>query len=685
MNPHRDIPASGQYSRIRRLLAQVRSAPGWAQLTVLVTASALLRFWAAVLVPVPWIAPDEFVYGELGRSLYETGHFRLLGGPVRFYTLVVPLLAGLPLSIGSLATGYVLLKAVQAAVMSLAAVPVYWWGRSFLSQGRALLAAALSLAVPGLAYSGLIMSEVAFYPVAVLAAWALARALETPTLARQALALAAIVLAAATRLQALVLVPVLLTAVGLKALLDRDLQAARRFVPSFAGLAVLAGAWSAWQLRKGGPATDVLGAYRAAGEVSYDAGDAALFVVYHAGDLVLMTGLFPVCALLLLCGRALRVRDSSNAVRAFLAVAVSLSAWFVGLVGVFASEHVGRLAERDLLALLPLLFLAFALWLERGAVRPRLTAPLVALAAFLLVLRLPMEKLVSLAAIPDAFTLIPLHRLDVRAPGVSLEVVTNLLAAAAALVFVLVPRRRVWILPALVLAFLALTSLSASRVVTAQATLVRRSTLGETRDWIDRAAPGRVGYLYNGEVYWNAVWESLFWNRKVDRVYDLLTHVVPGPLPQSSVGPYEDGRLVLPDGRSVRERYIVSGSAMTFFGSVIGDAPGADLHLWKIDPPVRISRLIRFLPPPGGVGVNAAIRAYACRGGSLHLQVAALEAATVELRRNSVHYRTARLAQGERRSFLIRARPRRPIGKRVCSFGVQSRGSIQVARAEFER
>ena len=677
--------AACSISRIRRILAQVRSAPGWAQLAVLVAVSSLLRFWAAALVPVPWIASDEFVYGELGRSLYETGHFNILGGPVRFYTLVVPLLVGGPLSLENLGAGYMLLKAVQATVMSLAAVPVYLWARNVVSPGKALLAAALTVAVPGLVYSGLIMTEVAFYPIFVLTAWALARALATPTLIRQALALGLIVLAAATRLQALVLVPALITAVALKALLDRNPRVIRSYIPSLAGILGLAGAWSAWQLRKGGPATDILGAYRAAGETSYNVHDASLFVLYHAGDLVLMTGLFPVCAATLLLTEAVRGREQSNEVRALLAVAVSFTAWFVAQVGVFASQHVGRLAERDLLGLLPLLFIAFVVWLDRGAPRRVLAPALTALVAVLLVLGLPLGKLVSLTAIPDAFTLIPLHRLEVRAPGVSLELVVNLLAAAGALAFVLVPRRRVWVLPTLVLAFLALTSISASRVVTAQATLVRRVTLGEPRNWLDKAADGPVAYMYGGEVFWNAAWENIFWNDRVHRVYDLLTNVVPGPLPQDSVGPYEDGRLVLVNGRQVKERYIVSGSSMTFFGSVIAGAPRADLYLWKIDPPVRLSRLIRGLPPVGGVGVRTEIRAYACARGSLHLQLVALAPLTVELRRNSVHYRTVRLARMERRSFIIRGRPRRPIGKRVCSFGVLSRGPVQIARAEFER
>ena len=671
--------------RLSGLFDSARSAPAWAQLTALVAVSTGLRFWAAALVPVPWITPDEFVYGLLGRGLYQTGHLSILGAPVRFYTLVTPLVVGGPLSIGDRGLGYLLLKAVQATVMSLAAVPVYLWGRSFLGPGKALLAAALTLAIPGLAYSGLIMTEVEFYPVAVLAAWALARTLERPTAARQALALAAIALAAATRLQALVLVPALVTAVGVKALLARDLASFRRFAPLLGGMAVIAAAWSGWQLRKGGPATDILGAYRAAGETSYNVHDAALFVLYHAGDLVLMSGVFPFCAAGVLLVEALRYGELSDRTSALLAVTVSWAFWFVAEVGIFASRHVGRLAERDLLALLPLLFLAFALWLERGALRRRAVAPAVALVAFLLVLRLPMGKLVSLAALPDAFTLIPLYRLHVRAPSVSLELVVDLAAAAAAVAFVLVPRRFAWSLPAALLTFLVLTSFSAGRVVTAQATLVRQSTLGHTRDWLDRGVPGPVAYVYGYEVYWNAAWENIFWNKKIHRVYDLLDAKVPGPIPQDSVGPYEDGRLVLADGSPVRERYVVAGSSLRFFGTVVAEAPRADLYAWKIDPPVRLSRLIRSLAPRGGNGVHTEIRVYACAGGVLELDLVTPRALEVELRRNGDHWRTLRLAPGEHRTLRIPAKPRRPLGKRVCSFGVVSDGPVQVGRADFRR
>ena len=193
------------------------SAPWWVTLGSLVLLSTVLRTWASRGVPTPWIAPDEQIYGLLGQGLYRDGSLTILGGPTPYYSAVVPAVVGLPLSIGDLALGHSLLKALQALVMSLAAVPVFLWGRSFMAPRWALVAAALTLALPGLAYSGLVMTEAVFYPVFVLAAWATAAALASPTTTRQALLVAALCLAVATRLQAIVLLAVIVTAFVLDA------------------------------------------------------------------------------------------------------------------------------------------------------------------------------------------------------------------------------------------------------------------------------------------------------------------------------------------------------------------------------------------------------------------------------------------------------------------------------------
>ena len=139
----------------------------WAALVALVLLSTAFRAWAAVEVPVPWIAPDEMVYGMLGRSLWLHGSLAILGGPTPYYSLLTPLLAGFPLAAFGLGTGYDLLQGLQALVMSLAAVPVFLWARTLVPRWSALTAAALTLATPVLAYSGLVMTEVLFYPLLV--------------------------------------------------------------------------------------------------------------------------------------------------------------------------------------------------------------------------------------------------------------------------------------------------------------------------------------------------------------------------------------------------------------------------------------------------------------------------------------------------------------------------------------
>jgi hypothetical protein len=240
-------------------LSSFRRAHAWLALLLLVAASAALRAWAATRVPIPWIAPDELHYALLGRSLYESGSLDLLGEPTRFYSLVTPALAGLPLAIGDLELGYRLLQVLQAVVISLAAVPVYLWGRRLTTPGWALVAAALTLALPGLAYAGLIMTEVALYPLLVLALWALARTLVRPTIAAQTLAAAAVLAATATRLQAVVLVPAFVTAALSFAAANRDFGVLRRLWPTWLAFAAGGLLWTLRQLGAGGPLTDLLG------------------------------------------------------------------------------------------------------------------------------------------------------------------------------------------------------------------------------------------------------------------------------------------------------------------------------------------------------------------------------------------------------------------------------------------
>ncbi len=133
---------------------------------LLAAVSAALRFWATRGLDVPWIAPDESIYALLGRSLWEDGSPSLLGAAGRSYSLVYSALVGLPLTLDDLGAGVTIAQAVGALLMSATALVVYLWGRGPLGAWWAVVAAGLTVAVPGLAYSGFLMSEVAIYPLA---------------------------------------------------------------------------------------------------------------------------------------------------------------------------------------------------------------------------------------------------------------------------------------------------------------------------------------------------------------------------------------------------------------------------------------------------------------------------------------------------------------------------------------
>jgi hypothetical protein len=619
-------------------------------LAALVLVSAAARFAAALAVPGPWITPDETLYALLGRDLWSRGSLTVLGGDAPYYSLVYPALIGLPLQLGDVEVGYRLVQALQAVVLSATAIPVYLWGRTAMAPRWALAAAALTVAIPGLAYAGLLMTEVAFYPAMTLGAWAAARAFERPTLQRQALLLGAVALAVATRLQALVLLPALVTAAV-------PLRSVRSLWPTWAALAGLGAVWAAWQ---------GLAGYAAAGETSYPVGEAAEFVVYHAGDAAWLTGIVPAIALVLLVLRPPAERPA----RVLVAVAASFTAWLVLEVGVFASVHVERLAERDLLATAPLLFLALCLWLDRGAPRTRLTAALAALAVAALVLAVPWDDFSSLEALPDAFSIAPLLEVD---PVLAASVATAGLAALG----VLLPRAA----PPVLLALFVLVSAVASVKVADRAEEIAAPVLGPEPRWVDRAANGRAAYVYDGEAHWNAVWLNAFWNRELERVLLLPDTHVPGAIRQTAVEVLPDGRL---EGAPERPYAVVSSFA-ELAGERVAEAVqvGTDqraLVLWRVEQPLRIRWRVTGVRANGDVHSAGRLTVYGCGPGNLVLTLIAKQDLQVDLVRNERRVRTLTYRSGEIETVRVPSHP----GGGICTFDIRPTGTLGTTQFRFE-
>jgi hypothetical protein len=193
-----------------------------------------------------------------------------------------------------------------------------------------------------------------------------------------------------------------------------------------------------------------------------------------------------------------------------------------------------------------------------------------------------------------------------------------LVVLASAVLFALVPRRALVVLPVLLFVALAAGSVSAGREVTHQAREQQQRLLGPARRWIDDAADGPTAYLYDGQAYWNAVWENLFWNRRIRWVYDFPGTQVPGPLPQHplEVGP---GGKLLPDGSPSSADYAVVPLHIALRGEKVSESPqiGTDrrgLGLWRLDRPLRLDTITSGLFENGDVDREASLTAYDCRG-----------------------------------------------------------------------
>jgi len=637
----------------------------------LVAGSTLIHSALALRFTGLWIMPDEAVYGERAVEFWRHGTLSILHGDGAGYSVLYPILAGLPLSVGKLTSGYAWLKVVQAFVMSLTAIPVYLYGRRLMRPGYALLAATLTIASPLLLYSGLVMSEVLIYPLGALALLAIARAVETASLRDQTVAFLLIGVAVLTRVQAIVLVLVLALAVIADSLLTRDRTRLRSFWPVWLVL-VAVGA-----ITLASPA--VFGAYAGTVTGTYPAGLATGFAIDHLSYVLLETGIAPAAALGLLIAHGLRCRGGLQAAeRALLIVAASALLLVVVQVGLFASRYAPHLLGRDMALLPPLLFLVFALWLDRGAPRPRVVATPLVLGIFVLLALTPWHRLVAVNALPDTFGVAILYSLGAEhaATAVAVTALVMLLLIAAA------PSRALVALPALVLALLVASSAVAARDIARRVNYDQKNLVGTPPDWVAHAIDAPAAYLYDGETYWNGVWQVDFWNENVRNVVSLAPHRVPGPLRQQVVRP--DNRGALP----IRERYVVASDGHTFVGAPVAHIvqtgiAEAGLTLWRLDGQPRLSTAQRDIHPNGDMTGPARLTVYDCTGGQLELTLIPKQTRVVTLRLEGRVVERAEIAGLPYWNGTVYA-PRTG-GPRVCHFEVDPQNLLGSTKIEFVR
>ncbi len=614
-------------------LAVVRVVPAWVWLAGLVVLSTLFRFALARRTVAPWIMVDEIIYSELAKSFADTGSFSIREEPVGLaYGFVYPLLLSPAYALyEAVPDVYGAIKLINALVMSLTAVPAYLLARRVLSQPLSLLAAVLSVALPGMLYTATVMTENAFYPLFVSAALALVLVLERPTLVRVVGLLAVSGLAFFTRVQAVVLLPAMLTAPLLLVWLDRRGRGGLRPYRWLYGLvAAGAGLLLAFQLARGRSPGEALGAYRAAGDLDYDVGDVLGSLVLHLAELDLALGVVPFAALIVLVATARRVDEQ---LRVFLAAALALGAWTILQVATFASAlEPFRVEERNMFYVAPLFLIALLAWIERGLPRPRAWTLAAAGVAAALPAFLPYPSLIGTAAVSDTFALLPWW--TVHLWGVALHRIWLLVliaACAVAALYIVVPRRFALVLPAVVLAYFAVSIQPVeSRIREASIGALFQATTRPQRDWVDRSTgPGaEVAVIWSNRV---DVVDRLFvnvtefFNRSVGRVYH-LAGPTPGSLPETAVTlDRRTGRLLQPSGSSVTADYVLTDETVPLGGRLHDrdERKGVTLHSLRAAATyggaVTLRREVTGVYDDGWSGPEVTYRSFACVPGRLRI------------------------------------------------------------------
>jgi hypothetical protein len=546
-----------------------------------VCAVAAVYHWLQSLGHVtPSVFTDELLFSELARS-FAAGDGFLVRGEHVFFPAFLPSLVQAPAWLaGSTPTAYAAAKGLNTVLMCSAALPAYWLARRLVRPAYALTVAAATVASGGMLYHGYLISEALAFPVFLLAVGVCMNALASPSPRRDALAVAVLVVAVLTRVQFVVLPAVFVLAI---LLVGRPL---RRHWTALAAL----GLGGALALAAG---SGVLGFYRGAGELDYPLGGVIRWTGWTAALLPFATGVLIAPGALLGLWSGLR-RPRLPDERAFALITVLLAVLMPLQAGLIASGESHKPFERYVFYLVPLLFVAFFAYAERGRAELRPTAgAAVALAA--LALAVPFSSLALDSFSFDSPTLSAvetLGRWTTQGDAATLVAALGVLGAVAATLL-----RRQPLLLGVGSVILALAVGAAAYSGDHRMTERTIDSLAPSQpDWLEQARIGDadVMVLPGGSLHSGWVLES--WNRNVQRTYH-LGDVPQDQLPFTETGLRPDGTVSTVGGEPVRSRYLVvddSGTQVDVVGDrVLRPRPGLTLY--------RTSGALRFRSVAFGV------------------------------------------------------------------------------------
>jgi hypothetical protein len=446
--------------------------------TALVALSFLVRVAAVFGRELQRYLPDEYLYGQLARSIAEGHGARVLGEPVALPALLQPILTAPAWLFGDPEIAFRLTQCSNAAAMSAGAVVVYVLARELgLREWTAVGTVAVALASPDLLYAGYVTADAFGYLLALLAVLAAVRAIARPSLVLQASFVTTAGLATFARVQyASLFVAAVVAAIVVERGRLRTL-ASRHWLVVAAPLiaaAAIAG-------------TGHLGRYATVTSFDFASGTIG-WLPPSAFMLALATGAAIVPGALAWTFHEI-ARPQNRLPQAFAALAVGLMGTLVVASALFSSETASdRFFERYLMIGAPLAAVAFGCWMAEA--RPwRYAALGTAVVLMVAVARVPLSEYTAGQGRADSPLLLAIGQLEGTVGLGNASLLTALtasacLALAVAAVYGRIGGRDMFVAT---IAVLALTSVGAHAADRSLSHDVRQTKLGAVADWVDRA------------------------------------------------------------------------------------------------------------------------------------------------------------------------------------------------------
>jgi dolichyl-phosphate-mannose-protein mannosyltransferase len=561
----------------------------------------------------PWLFSDEIEYTDLSRAIAATGHPALRGEPHGFETLYAYLIAPV-WWLHSTSAAYALAKYIGVVVMSASLFPAYFLARMLVRKPAALLAGVLTASAPALAYSSFVVIEPLAYTWSALTCFLVVKALAARQPGWIAAAAGSLVLAPLVRSELVVLIP---AALGAVVWMLWTSARAERLRTGWTPLH-----WIAVALVVAGLA---YGLSELAGAVSHywdvgvhELGDRMVrYGNWAAGALAIGVGVLPVVIGLTTLARPREPR--TPAFRAFVGLFGASIACFWLYTAIKAAYlstvFAVRVEERNMIYLIPLISVGFAVFVDRPRVRLWALAASGAIVGYLLV-STPYQ--LSIRPYSDAPGLSVLGWANRQYRWADPDVQKALLGALAfSLVFGVVAafaaggRFRAAVTPALVVVAIGVLAwnltgeISFANASNGQSRLFVKY-LPHPLDWVDRAT-GRQPTAYIGEAMseGNGTWSLEFWNRSIVRIGS-LDNTAPGPGAVLRPVPFAgDGRVI----NDPQTRYVLAGKGVDPLGTLV--AARGDLRLYRIHGPLRLRSYVTGVYPDGWTGKEATYSRFA--------------------------------------------------------------------------